>query len=142
MANVLYPRFPAFVQASTVLGSNGYKNIYDVTILYSKRDDEAGDKQFVTAPSILDFIYGKLSASPWYIDVYIERQSLMAINLDRRNIEKWLEKTWLNKEIVIQNYIGQQAKVEQCDAVSEESESKKKSSRKLFKRRRKEEGAL
>lgn len=137
----MYPRFPAFVQASTVLGSNGYKNLYDITILYSKRDDETGDKQFVTAPSILDFIFGQLASSPWYIDVYIERQSLMAINLDRRNLEKWLEKTWLNKETVIGNYIGQQERVDQCTNVndSEEPEGKKNPFKKLFKRRPKEE---
>lgn len=109
MKHVLYPRFPAFVQACTVLGNSGYKNVYDITILYSKRDYENGARQFIMNPSLLDFVIGQLSSDVWYIDVYIERHSLSAINLDRKNLEKWLEKSWFTKEALIDDYIAQRS---------------------------------
>lgn len=108
LKHVLYPRFPAFVQATTVLGTNDYKFIYDITLLYYKMDESTGEKNFIMSPGILDFIFGSLSKTVWYIDIHVERHSLAAINLERINLEKWLEKVWLTKETIIENYVGPQ----------------------------------
>lgn len=109
LRQVLYPRFPAFVQACTTLGANEFKDVYDVTILYSKSPGlrGGGDHKFIKSPKLYEFVFGQLSSTPWQIDVHIKKTSLQAINSSKQNLEKWIEKTWYNKEVMIENYVEQ-----------------------------------
>lgn len=130
----MYPRFPAFVQAAGFLGSAGFPNIYNITVLYYKIS-EAGKKDFSTCPTprIIDFIYGTFSKSPWHIAVNVEKLSLLSLGMSRRNLEKWLEKTWIEKDGIISQYMI-------AEEEEEEEKLKKiaKEHRKLFHRKRRQ----
>lgn len=109
LGQVLYPRFPGFVQACTILGENGFKCIYDITVLYSKPLETSGKevRKFFKSPKLYNFVFGKLSGTPWLVDIHIEKRTLSPIDLNRKNLEKWLEKAWYNKETMIEDYVRQ-----------------------------------
>lgn len=133
--HLLYPRFPAFVQAAGLLGSIGFPNIYNVTILYYKVSQDTGKKDFQSyaAPKLRDFAFGKLSQDTWHIDVNIEKISLLSLGMSRRNLEKWLEKTWFHKDNIIANKISQEC--EQDEVLRPEVEAVKEN-RRIFHRKR------
>lgn len=137
LQNLLYPRFPSFVQAASLLASLGFPNIYNVTILYYRISPETGKKDFesCSTPTLQDFVMGKFSKDTWHVAVSIEKVSLPSLGMSRRNLEKWLEKTWYTKDSIISNYMAQDSEVkpakEEFNVVKEPHESKR-----LFHRKR------
>lgn len=93
-------------------------------------------RKFIKSPRIYDFVFGQLASSPWYVDVYIEKRSLSAIDLSRKNLEKWLEKAWYNKELMIENYVNQYESLDVAVGVmakpKEETAKEKKKMKKWF----------
>lgn len=133
--HVLYPRFPSFVQAAGLLSSMGFSNIYNITILYYKVSQETGKKDFQGCPTprILDLFAGKYAKNPWHVAIHVEKISLLSLGMSRRNLEKWLEKTWYLKDGIIAQYMSQE-EIEVKETTKEE--------RSFFHRRRQRRNAL
>ena len=109
------------MQAAGILSRLGFPNIYNITILYYKISPETGEKDFQACPTprILDFLLGKFAKDPWHIVVTVEKISLLSLGMSRKNLEKWLEKTWFLKDNMIAQYILQEQENEKEPAKEE-----------------------
>lgn len=95
--NVLYPRFSSFYNVMNMNSKIRFNKLYDLTICYYKTVDH--QKQYFQ-PTLLQIFS---DPDPIFVTIDVKFKLLSKVSLNRNKLEKWLEKTWIDKD----NYLQQ-----------------------------------
>ncbi|RLV90242.1 1-acyl-sn-glycerol-3-phosphate acyltransferase 2 [Spathaspora sp. JA1] len=96
--HLLYPRFSSFFNVITALADikpQPYSNLYDITILYTRRDSNEISYQ---PPTLLEFFSSKI---PITVTINVKIRSVNRIPEKRHKLERYLEHLWRNKDKLI-----------------------------------------
>lgn len=96
--HVLYPRFSSFWNVISVVDSNPYKfnKLYDLTIHYYKIIND-NEKVFIS-PDLLEIFASK---DKIHINIDVKFKNIKRVPITRPKLEKWLEKTWIEKDDIL-----------------------------------------
>ncbi|CDK28720.1 unnamed protein product [Kuraishia capsulata CBS 1993] len=106
LTNVLYPRFSGTINTLSALRSTAFTRLYDVTILYSRKThdwdelDGPGMEGVFKPPSLLEILCSK--PSTFKIHIHVKARLTSRLPVKRRRMEKWIEKTWFEKDILLE----------------------------------------
>ncbi|KAK9477035.1 hypothetical protein V1514DRAFT_321449 [Lipomyces japonicus] len=98
LAHLLYPRFEAFFTSAFVpimkyvKERSDIKFVYDVTIVYHRADEKN------QSLGLWDLILMAGNMTEWEINVNVKRIPINEVGPNRRGMERWLEKTWVRKD--------------------------------------------
>ncbi|KAI5963396.1 hypothetical protein KGF57_001274 [Candida theae] len=98
LENLLYPRYPAFYNIITAMSKfkpHPYSNLYDLTILYCRRQGDEVDYQ---PPTLLEIFSSK---EPVTVLVYVKVRSIARIPSKRKKLERYLEHLWKHKDKIM-----------------------------------------
>lgn len=95
LKHLLYPRYPAFVQAVDHFQQSNVTTIYDLTVQY-----QSATKPLRTeVPSFSDFI---TSRKNWKVSIIVRKRPLSEVGSRPKAIQKWLETTWYRKDDLLE----------------------------------------
>lgn len=95
--NLLYPRPQSLLSLSKATRDNfKFGRLYDVTICYY-HDTKQGIKW--SHPTLLDLIAFN---GDTIVHVHVKQRSIKKISRKKSHLERWLEKTWLEKDAIMQ----------------------------------------
>lgn len=94
------------------------------------------DYQKFIAPRLRDFIFSKLPSEHWLVEVHVEKISLLSLGMSRRNLEKWLEKAWFNKDNIISNKMLLEEMKQQGNVSTTDEQPREK--KRIFRSRKKD----
>lgn len=101
--HLLYPRFSSFFNVITAIQGNEsfkFNKLYDLTVFYYELS-ESGEKQYIS-PNLLKIFSNHERI---FINIDVRFKNISRISSNRRKLEKWLEKTWSEKDQFLdQNY--------------------------------------
>lgn len=98
LEHLLYPRYSAFyniITALTKFKPHPYSNLYDLTILYCRRQ---GDELNYHPPTLFENFSSK---DPITVLVYVKVRSIARIPNRRKKLERYLEHLWKHKDKII-----------------------------------------
>lgn len=111
LENVLYPRFSGFYNVMSTFDTNPNKftRLYDITISYTRKIEPFGEVELrdhlpipITPPSLLEFFTTNSdSGRNLEVNIHVKSKLLSRIPTKRRKIEKWLEKSWMEKDRIL-----------------------------------------
>lgn len=93
---LLYPRFSSLFNVILVLKTRDhhkFNRLFDLTIYYYHLN-EFDEKQYIS-PNLLN-IFG--SEQKLFITINVKNKNLTRISANRQKLERWLEKTWIEKD--------------------------------------------
>lgn len=99
LEHLLYPRYSAFhniITAMTKFKPHPYSNLYDLTILYCRR--QHGDEVNYQPPTLLEIFSSK---DPITVLVYVKVRSIARIPNKRKKLERYLEHLWKHKDKIM-----------------------------------------
>lgn len=105
--NVLYPRFSGFYNVIFTLQSSPrtFTRLYDVTVWYTREKKMGSDelidlKEQFRPPTLLECFASKSKIT---VQIHVKSKLLSSIPVKRSKIEKWLEKSWVDKDQRLSN---------------------------------------
>lgn len=92
---VLYPRFSAFYNVMSMVKHNSYKfrKLYDLTIFYYYINEFNETVHF--SPTLLETFSFEYKI---YVNIHVKFKHFARVSGNRSKMEKWLEKTWMEKD--------------------------------------------
>lgn len=94
--NLLYPRFSGLFNVVSTIKTNGnykFNKLYDLTISYYKLGES--NEKIYFCPSLLEIFS---SNEKIFINIDVKFKNLTRVSNNRNKLEKWLEKTWIEKD--------------------------------------------
>ncbi|PRT53779.1 putative 1-acyl-sn-glycerol-3-phosphate acyltransferase 5 [Wickerhamiella sorbophila] len=95
LKHLLYPRYPAFVQAVEYFRHSEITTVYDLTVQY-----QAVSRPFrKEVPTWREFI---CSRKLWKVTIIVNKHAITDIGNKPKAMQKWLEKTWYRKDHILE----------------------------------------